>query len=179
MKLRFAGLLLVLSILCAVAAEAEPVHSIRDVDFRHYLLTHNYVPLTGVCAAGSELARLEIQFGTLVPNHGEQAVVEAVSCLMGTGGADIVKVFSLGKNGEPEELEVNDSTRLVKRLYQGQSWTPRLEIRDGKLVRWFVMYEKGARRHKKAGFKREITYRWEGDKFVVADVKDFPPGRAP
>ena len=158
---------------------AEESKSIRDFDFRTYLIVREHLA-EGLCEGmGEPIRHIEIQFADLLKNGREQALVEATSCAMGNGGADIVEVFQLDASGKPVSLTINDSGYKKEDLYRGQYRTPRLEVSNGKLIRWFDVRAPGNRnRETDEETTRVITYRWSGKEFViqdVQDVKDHPP----
>ena len=127
------------------------------------------------CPGVEKFQRLTVTFADLDGDGAEEAVVEATTCRMGNGGADIVEVLKLDQSQHLVSLKIDDSDFDQGKLYDGQSWTPRLELLDGRLTRWFVMYDKGAGSNPKKGFKRVIQFKWSGDRFVVEKVADFSP----
>jgi hypothetical protein len=147
--------------------------SIRGVDFKKYLLARDNTgqKLKKEFPHQAPIKGLMVHYADLIGEGDEQAVVEATTSAMGNGGADIVEVFRLN-NRQLISLVIDDSGYKQGDLYEGQNWTPRLEIENGKLVRWFVMYPKGAVKNPKAGLKRVITYRWSKERFTIASVKD-------
>ena len=166
---------------CVVQAQ-ELASSIHSIDFKAFLIQRDHLEsLRGEFSedACPELIKnIEVQYGRLIGKPTEQAVVQATTCAMGNGGADIEGVFDLSNSGTPVSLTIDDSNYKSDDLYRGQNWTPRLEILHGRLTRWFVMYDKASREGiAKAGWKRVITYKWSKDRFVIADVKDYPSDR--
>lgn len=161
---------LVLTGAMACALAAGPAASVRRVNFTQALLQRDGLgkQLRRECGHGPLIRLLSVGYGKLTGDGAEQAVVEASTCMMGNGGADIVEVFRLQRGGRLASLALDDSTQASD-LYAGQRRTPRLEVRDGKLVRWFVI--DGGESSAKA-LRREITYRWAGDRFVAAEVND-------
>lgn len=174
---------LTLSLWSAAYAE-DLVNSIRLFDFKQFLIQRNQLEKSLRLEFPEDLCpdlikRIDVHYGKLIGKSTEQAVVEAVTCAMGNGGADIVEVFDLSGSGIPIRLMIDDSSYDTNKLYQGQHWTPRLEILNDRLTRWFVMYDKSDRDlNPEAGWKRVITYKWNGDKFVIDHVKDLPLDKA-
>ena len=139
---------------------------------RRYLASvHGVGPkLRKECGGAAPLQDLHIAYARLLGTADEQALVEATTCMMGNGGADIVLVLRMGARRQIEPLTVDDSSRPAEELYDGQRRTPRIEAREGRLVRWFV---KDNPMSKLAAIRREITYRWAGDRFVIDTVRDL------
>ena len=151
--------------------------SVRDVDFKHYLLTRNNLGkrLAREFGDANPIKDVRVQYGDLIGEGDEQAVVEATTCAMGNGGADIVEVFRMKADGQLLSLTMDDTSYKESQLYEGQTVTPRLVVKGGKLTRWFVMSAKGpAAGNPKAGLRRIITYRWSKDHFTIEAVIDVP-----
>jgi hypothetical protein len=126
------------------------------------------------CGGAAPLNDLHIAYGRLLGTADEQALVEATTCMMGKGGADLVLVLRVGARLQIEPMTVDDSPRPAEELYDGQRRTPRIEAREGRLVRWFVNDNPMS---KGAALRREISYRWAGDRFVIDTVRDLPEPR--
>lgn len=173
-RIAFAIFVILLAQLPTAFAES-PDSAIRKIDFEQFLIRRDRLDTQSECQPERPIKRIDVQYGRLLPGTAEQAVVEATTCMMGNGGADIVEVFALDSAGKPITLPIDNSGYAGRELFEGQSWTPRLEILDGKLTRWFVMYDKGGSTNKNAGVKREIVYKWSGRSFVIDHVKDTPP----
>lgn len=165
-------------LLAGSAAPAEQRDAIRKFDFRAYLIAREHL-IDRVCEGlGEPIQHINVQYAELLKNGHEQAIVEATTCAMGNGGADIVEVFQLDSSGKPVSLPISDAGYKKDDLYQGQYRTPRLEAMDGKLIRWFPM-----RLPRKGGSEsdeepiRVITYRWSGKEFVIQEVEDVPANK--
>ncbi len=126
------------------------------------------------CGGAAPLKDLHIAYARLLGTADEQVLVEATTCMMGNGGADIVLVLRMGARRQIEPLTVDDSSHPAEELYNGQRRTPRIEAREGRLVRWFV---KDDPLTKATAIRREITYRWTGERFVIDTVRDLPEPR--
>ena len=160
------------------AADMRSNHgTLGAVAVRRYLAeVHGVGPqLRKECGGAAPLQDLHIAYARLLGTADQQALVEATTCMMGNGGADIVLVLRMGTRRQIEPLPVDDSAHPAEELYDGQRRTPRIEAREGRLVRWFV---KDDPKSKVAAIRREITYRWADDRFVIDTVRDLPePGR--
>jgi hypothetical protein len=162
----------VLALPQAPAAQA----SIRNANFRAYLLQQDDLGnnLRKECGRAPLIQNLNVSYGVVDGLPDTLAVVEAATCAMGNGGADIVEVFREGPEGKLQSLPI-DETGAPADLYAGERRTPRLQILGGALTRWFVRDDKSDNLGRgKSGVRREIRYRWQGDRFVIADIKDVP-----
>jgi hypothetical protein len=158
----------------ATRSNLAPDHgALGSAAIRRYLATaHGVGPtLRKECGGSTPLKDLHITYARLLGTREVQALVEATTCMMGNGGADIVLVLRRGARHRIEPLTLDDSSRPVEELYAGQTRTPRIEARSGKVVRWFV---KDVSPSKNSQVRREITYRWSGDRFVIYTVRDLP-----
>lgn len=171
-------------IFCVLAVLSSTTHgvattrksTIREVEFAQFLLLRKDLgaALDVECPGVEKIQRLTVNFADLDGDGAEEAVVEATTCRMGNGGADIVEVLKIDQSRHLVSLKIDDSNFAQGMLYEGQSWTPRLEILNGRLTRWFVMYDRGAGSNPKKGFKRVIHFKWSGDRFVIEKVADLP-----
>ena len=114
----------------------ENVPSIRGIDFRTYLISTRALDGCRTLLPDKPLEPihfLEVEYADLDHDGREEAVVEAASCAMGTGGRDIVEVFRLTDRGL-QALRVTQNGH-EKPLYEdrGMGSTPRLDIRGGQL----------------------------------------------
>ena len=123
------------------------------------------------CGGATPLKDLQLSYARLLGTSTVQVLVEATTCMMGNGGADIVLLLHVGPRHQIEPLILDDGSRPTEELYAGQLRTPRIEARDGRLVRWFVKANPSSQ---DGSLRREITYRWSGDRFVIDTVHDLP-----
>jgi hypothetical protein len=123
--------------LSALLPEAQ---AIRFVDFYDYLVKLNAELLDG-CGDQDLLTINEIEFADLDHDGQEEAVVEATTCGMGTGVADITEVFKLLDKGELTALKINNGE--YENLYEGSQLSPRLNVQNGRLIRWYIMFPIG------------------------------------
>ncbi len=143
---------------------------IRNVDFEKYLIQRD--KLTKLCQGEPPIKNIQVNYAEITGDGKEEAIVEATSCAMGNGGADIVEVFQLKEDKTLQSLKIDESKFAGNNLYQGQFRTPRLEESNGRLTRWFVKRSAGG----SAGpsIKRVVTYRWVKDHFEIENVQDIP-----
>jgi hypothetical protein len=146
--------------------------SIRNYDFQSYLIKRNGLTNEGCGSNELPIKNLHVAYADLLGDGNEEALVEATTCAMGNGGADIVEVFKFDSKGNPVSLKMDDSKLSTQDLYKGQFRTPRLEASNGKLTRWFIQRAAGEPPFKET--KRIITYQWTGEKFIIDKVQDFP-----
>ncbi len=157
----------------------EPESGIRKINFEQFLIDSE--GLQGLPAKFGEdpdkvspIKGLNVEYADLTGDGEEEAVVEATTIAMGNGGADIVRIFTLDKKNVPAELKV-DNSGFKGNLFEGQHHsTPRLGIKNGKLTCWYPMYGVNEKKPK-AGWTRNIIYRWSGSQFVIDQVNDVPP----
>ena len=121
----------------AIFAKDQP-NSIRNFDFQSYLIKRNGLTNEGCGSEELPIKNIQTAYADLMGDGNEEAVVEATTCAMGNGGADIVEVFKLDSKGNPASLKIDDSKLSTQDLYKGQFRTPRLEPSNGKLTRWFI-----------------------------------------
>ncbi|AVS88170.1 hypothetical protein C8238_07935 [Paracidovorax avenae] len=159
--------------------------AIRKVDFRAYLLARGGLgkQLAEEFGERDPIRHITVQYADLLGHGDEQAIVEATTCAMGNGGADITEVFRRLPDGGLASLPLDDTGYQDGNLYEGQRRTPRLEVRHGRLTRWFVRYGEGPEGGAPQ-IRRTIIYRWSRDRFVIDSVKDdaigdSSPGTAP
>ena len=162
-------------IACYSSTEAQSETSaIRKIDFQRFLTQRDHLNEFLDCP-GPSIKEIHVEYGKLLLDETEQAVVEATTCAIVQGGADILEVFRFGENGVPISLPIDDSAFSKGNLYEGKSKSPHLGIIDGKLTRWYIMYANDSSANPKAGYRRKISYRWSGKSFVVDKVLDIPP----
>ena len=159
-------------LLCSTAYSKNQSSSIRDFDFRKYLISRNGLTREGCGGLGEPIKGIKVAYADLLGDGNEEAIVEATTCAMGNGGADIVEVFRLDQTGNPVSLKIDDSKFPLEDLYKGQFRTPRLQASNGKLIRWFTRHASGGSAVQET--KRIITYKWNGDEFFIEKVQDLP-----
>ena len=120
-------------ICCVVAVLASTTHgvpattksTVRDIDFAQFLLTRNNLgaALAVECPGVEKIQQLTVNFADLDGDGAEEAVLEATTCRMGNGGADIVEVLKMDQSRHLVSLKIDDSNFAQSKLYEGQSWT--------------------------------------------------------
>jgi hypothetical protein len=162
----------VISCLSNAIYAQDQLSSVRDFDFQSYLIKRNGLTNEGCGSEELPIKNIQVAYADLIGDGNEEALVEATTCAMGNGGADIVEVFKLDTKGSPVSLKIDDSKLPAEDLYKGQFRTPRLEVSNGKLTRWFIQRTTGEPPFKET--KRVITYQWTGEKFIIDKVQDIP-----
>ncbi len=154
-------------------AHPEAADAIRKVNFRSYLLARDGLGarLAAEFCERDPIRHVAVHYADLIGQGDEQAVVEATTCAMGNGGADITEVFRRLPDGALVSLPLDDAGYRDGDLYAGQRRTPRLEVQRGRLTRWF-MRSGDAPKGGMLQIRRTITYRWSNDRFVIDSVKD-------
>ncbi len=132
-----------------------------------------------VTICGSELvASLRVEFAELDDRPGEEAVVKAASCFAGTGGIDLPAVFTLGGEGTVVELPIRrpDPHAVETRgLWANLRGKLNLTVEEGRLVELYPVYAEGDANCCPSAGVRKFVYRWEGEAFVLEQVRDLPP----
>jgi hypothetical protein len=143
--------------------------SIRSIDMASYLVQSR--GLVDMCKefSGREVEDpihfLDVEYADLTGDGQEEVVVEAATCVMNTGGSDIVEVFRMGPNGTLESLptsEISGPTEVMEGCCHS---TPRLDVVGGRLTRWYPMFAKDWD-HPKHGRYRVVTYQWKEGRFI-------------
>lgn len=93
----------------------------------------------------------------------DEVVVVAHSCLAGTGGADLLAVFSRKSSGEVVELSVERPSD--PRELEGLRGKADIDVRRGRLVMEYPIYRDGDSNCCPTGGMREFRYRWDGKMF--------------
>jgi hypothetical protein len=156
---------------------AAPLN-IREVDFKEILKGKLSDDVLEICApeeSGTGPIRiLRIHYADLDGKQGEEAVVLAMSCMAGTGGADVFGVFRLSKTGEVVELQVDDN----KLNFEEKDYSANLrgkmnfEIEGGKIVKTFPIYIGHEPNCCPEGGIRKFIYHWNGNRFTLHRVED-------
>jgi len=149
------------------AASASKPNAIRRFDFGGLLAKE-----TAECEEyGLPVTRdADVEYADLDGDGAEEAIVTASSCLTGTAGPDIVRVYRLAPDGGVVEMPVSQDPRFEGRRYdEGLCWKSgsRLTARGGRLVREYS---------DASGLEHPLTvfYGWSGKEFRVASVQKDP-----
>jgi hypothetical protein len=124
------------------------------------------------------VASLHVEFAELDDKPGEEAVVEAASCFAGTGGIDLPAVFTLRDGGALVELSVQRpgyESEAGRPLWVNLRGKMDLAVEGGALVEFYPIYADGDANCCPTAGQRKFVYRWDGETFVLREVRDLPP----
>ena len=160
--------------------QSETPKTIREVDWMNVLSTFHQpgelTPAFSDCGGRLPLvSRIEVAYGDLDGDGKEEAVVSAFSCLSGTGGHDIFRVFRLDARGRVSSMPVHEKAALFRGKSSHFAGHKQLSLKGGKLVESFPLYREGDANCCPTGGGREIHFRWSGSAFEASEVKDDPP----
>ncbi len=167
-----------LSLFSFVIVFASNPKSIRDIDLKSYIIHRDN--LVEACKGLSDDSTAdpihfwEVEYADLDGDGAEEAVVEAASCAMGTGGCDIVEVLKLLPTGELQSLKITHEGYQEPKVYDGMGSTQRLDVKAGRLISWYTINAKEPDKPK-SGWTKTLVFRWKGDRFVVEKVLETPP----
>ena len=167
-----------LPFLGCVVIFASPPKSIRDIDLKSYIIHRDN--LVEFCkgliddSLESPIHFWEVEYADLDGDGAEEAVVEAATCAMGTGGCDIVEVLKLLPTGELRSLKITHEGYQEPKEYEGVRSTPRLDVKDGHLISWYVINATDPDKPK-SGWTKTLIFKWKHDRFVVDKVVETPP----
>jgi hypothetical protein len=150
--------------------------SIRKISLSHHVIRIR--GLAGICPQTKRVLSMNVRYADLDDDNAEEAVVEAVTCQSVDGHADLIGVYKYQHPDSVRELPTEHAVRSADPVFAGVTGPLRLELIDGRLVRWFAI--EGARCSEgrlAAPGRRSIIYRWSGSGFVVDRIQDAPPGR--
>jgi hypothetical protein len=75
------------------------------------------------------------------------------------------------------ELSTEHAVRSNDPVFNGMTGPLRLELINGRLVRWFAVAGATCPSGKtRSNGRRSIVYRWAGERFVVDRIDETPPG---
>lgn len=105
----------------------------------------------------------------------DEAVVLGYSCIAGTGGADLLGVFTRTESGEVVELDVADvaSASESETIHRGLRGKVGLKVLNGRLVEEYPIYRDKDPNCCPSGGVRRFSFRWDGKAFVVDKVEDI------
>lgn len=151
-----------------------------DRSIRKISLSHHVIRIRGlapICPQMKRVLSMNVRYADLDGDNAEEAVVEAVTCQSTDGSADLVGVYKYQLPDSVRELPTEHAVRSADPVFAGAIGPLRLELIDGRLVRWFAV--EGPRctgGRIAAPGRRSIVYRWGGSGFVVDRIQDTPPG---
>jgi hypothetical protein len=98
-----------------------------------------------------------------------EILVYASSCLTGTAGPDITKVYSIDTNGDLHEIKKTHAQ------YKDSWKNFGITVENGKLVETLPIYKEGDANCCNTGGTRKIIYTFEKAGFRVEKVIELPP----
>jgi hypothetical protein len=168
---------------------AESAHksggAIREIDLEKFLKTRytevqpDLEHLEEECGENQQrIHSLKILYGDLDGDGQDEAAYEGFTCMSGTGGVDFFGVLKMKPDEKLIALPIEGERKEFKgrrNLYQGLRGHLSLEIKDGRLLEIFPVYEDSDCNACSSGGKRQFVYRWDGQQFVLDDIIDVPP----
>jgi hypothetical protein len=148
--------------------------SIRKISLSQYVTrTHNLAP---ICVQSKRVLFMNVRYADLDGDNAEEAVMEAVTCRSADGTPDVTGVLSYQHPDSVRELPTEHSKPGDDPIFAGRIGPIRLELIDGRLVRWFALDAGTCPSGKpRPPGRRSIVYRWSGTLFVVDRVNDTRP----
>jgi len=150
--------------------------SIRKINLSAYVIrTEGLAP---ICSPPRRVLSMNIRYADLDGDNAEEAVFEAVTCKSRDGTADVKGVFSYQPPDSVRELPIEASAESDRKLFAGGTGPIRLEMIDGRVVRWSAL-DAGRCPSGEAApqGRRTAVYRWSGKAFVVDRVDETKPAR--
>ncbi len=159
---------------------------IRGVDLEKFLSTHYgevnaELDLETACGEGQKPIQSVAPaiYGDLDGDGQEEAAFVAFTCLSGSGGADLFGVLKMTPDGKLAALPIEPMPKVFKgkNTYEALRGHMNLEIKDGRLVETYPIYEGGEANCCPKGGERRFIYRWDGHQFVHDDMIDVPAAK--
>jgi hypothetical protein len=151
-----------------------------DRSIRRISLSHHVIRIRGlapICPQMKRVLSMNVRYADLDGDNAEDAVVEAVTCQSADGSPDLVGVYKYQLPDSVRELPTEHAVRSSDPVFTGAIGPLRLELIDGRLVRWFAIEGPRCAGGKTATpGRRSIIYRWGGAGFVVDRIQDSPAG---
>ena len=164
----------------ATGIERAPQGQRLDRSIRRISLSHHVMRIRGlapICPLMKRVLSMNIRYADLDGDNAEEAVVEAVTCQSKDGSADLVGVYKYEVPDSVRELPTEHAVRSSDPVFAGMTGPLRLELIDGRLVRWFAVAGAPCPSGKpRSTGRRSLVYRWAGERFVVDRVDETPPG---
>src|SRR6266478_399210 len=159
---------------------------IRGVDLEKFLSTHYgevnaELDLETACGEGQKPIQSVAPaiYGDLDGDGQEEMAFVAFTCLSGSGGADLFGVLKMMPDGKLAALPIEPMPKVFKgkNTYEALRGHMNLEIKDGRLVETYPIYEGGEANCCPEGGQRRFVYRWDGHQFVHDDMIDVPAAK--
>ncbi len=118
----------------------------------------------------------EVTYGDVTGDGNEEASVMARSCVSGTGGPDILRVYTMNATGTPVELTVGDNNLQFQGKDYGIGFGGHMHFRimKGKFIEEWPLYQKGDANCCPSGGMRSAEFQWNGIKLVIQRIYDTP-----
>ena len=157
--------------------EIQKPASIRDVDFKKVIVEEQKLLEAELCEHRAGFAVIEnLQYADLDGDSKEEAVVTASTCLQGTAGPDIARVYKLTRDGAlhilPRDILV--SVHEDVEIHFGNEPGLVLSVEKGILVGSFSIHNERDPNCCPMGGVRKIYWRWNGQRFAIRTIRHFP-----
>ena len=151
-----------------------------DRSIRKISLSHHVIRVRGlapICPPANRVLSMNVRYADLDGDNAEEAVVEAVTCQSTDGTPDFIGVYAFERPDSLRELRTEHGVRSSDPVFAGMTGPLRLELINGRLVRWFAVSGAACPPGKARNpGRRSIVYRWAGERFVVDRIEETPPG---
>jgi hypothetical protein len=151
-----------------------------DRTIRRISLSHHVMRIRGlaaICVQSKRVLSMNVRYADLDGDNAEEAVVEATTCQSTDGTADLIGVYKYQHPDSVRELSTEHAVRSNDPVFNGMTGPLRLELINGRLVRWFAVAGAPCPSGKaRSNGRRSLVYRWAGERFVVDRVDETPPG---
>jgi len=149
--------------------------TIRKISLSHHVMRIR--GLAAICVQSRRVLSMNVRYADLDGDNAEEAVVEATTCQSTDGTADLIGVYKYQHPDSVRELSTEHAVRSNDPVFNGMTGPLRLELINGRLVRWFAVAGAPCPSGKvRNNGRRSLVYRWAGERFVVERVDEMPPG---
>jgi hypothetical protein len=163
--------------------------AIREMDLDKFLKTRyagvqpDLANLEEECGENQQrIQSVKILYGDLDGDGQDEAAYEGFTCMSGTAGVDFFGVLKIKPDGKLIALPIEGERKEFKgrrNLYQGLRGHLSLEIKDGRLLEIFPVYESEKDCNAcSSGGERQFVYRWDGHQLALDDIIDIPPEKS-
>jgi hypothetical protein len=160
--------------------------AIHEIDLEKFLKTRyaevqpDLANLEEECGENQQrIHSVKILYGDLDGDGQDEAAYEGFTCMSGTAGVDFFGVLKRKPDGKLIALPIEGERKEFKgrrNLYEGLRGHLSLEIKNGRLLEMFPVYENEKDCNACAsGGERQFVHRWDGQQFVLDDIIDVPP----
>jgi|GEM_PF-5675478 hypothetical protein len=161
------------------APNSTSLRSIQDANFEDLLASkfrkeHGGASMEKICEGmeTQEINLADTVFGDLDGDGRDEAAVMAFSCVAGSSGPDLTAVYKLRPDGKIIELTLETPTQ--ERMFRGLNTDlvslrlRTIKIEKGTYIEEYTIWGPGR------DDARDFTYRWDGHKLALIQVKDVP-----